>query len=366
MKKKFALLLIANTILSVFCNAQDLLNLNGGFEEATVDETSASDWTLMASDGATAVFTIVGTNAQEGKNALKAEVTALGTNTWSVQVVNENIPVEEGKMYKYSIWARSETDGATVNFTVGTPSYSELKRISGVLTTEWTKYSAVVVNTTETTLRTPSHITSTGIFYFDNSRFVETQLQSATVDKTGDTLVLQAGWNLEVNENINVTDFQVKTNKTANTVTQIVQHAKYPKNLYLVLGTHVKPKDSVWVSYTGTSIKYTTASGAPVVALGTFNKEEVTNTSAPSTNVLNDESIARVSVFPNPVGRNLTFTNSGKIINVEIYNLEGRILRSVKYDSGVQINVSDLKTGMYIAKLQLSDGSAQITKFVKR
>ncbi len=65
---------------------------------------------------------------------------------------------------------------------------------------------------------------------------------------------------------------------------------------------------------------------------------------------------------PNLVETHFTVTISGKSSVLEIYNINGKKIRSIAITGNKQIvNVSDLKSGIYIAKI-----NNKVTKFVKR
>jgi len=59
----------------------------------------------------------------------------------------------------YSIWAKAEKPGATVNFTVGNYSYSEYKAIRpATLSTVWQKFTMqFTVSGSQTYIRAPVH-----------------------------------------------------------------------------------------------------------------------------------------------------------------------------------------------------------------
>lgn len=76
---------------------------------------------------------------------------------------------------------------------------------------------------------------------------------------------------------------------------------------------------------------------------------------------------ADISVFPNPAEGLLQIsTKSGKeVIKVEILDLLGRAPLKTVFNSK-SIDIADLKTGMYYAKIQTSTGHSSICKFYKR
>jgi hypothetical protein len=117
------------------------INSNGGFEDATPGVKAAGDvagWTLLAEGAATATYEIIEGDATEGNNSLRLEVGNLGSNAWDIQAVNEPFTVVPGTEYAYSVWVKADVAGPVVNFTVGSPTYTEWGRAHQVvMTTEW-------------------------------------------------------------------------------------------------------------------------------------------------------------------------------------------------------------------------------------
>ncbi|MDZ7302537.1 MAG: carbohydrate binding domain-containing protein [candidate division KSB1 bacterium] len=130
-------LLDANTVFA------QPINPNGGFEDATPGTKTAGDvpgWTLLAEGAATATYEIIEDDVIEGKYSLRLEVGNLGSNAWDIQAVNEPFTVVPGTEYSYSVWAKADVAGPVVNFTVGSPTYTEWGRAHQiVMTTEWQK-----------------------------------------------------------------------------------------------------------------------------------------------------------------------------------------------------------------------------------
>jgi hypothetical protein len=117
------------------------INLNGGFEDATPGVKAAGDvagWTLLAEGGTTATYEIIEGDVTEGNYSLRLEIGNLGTNAWDVQAVNEPFTVVPGTEYTYSVWAKADVGGPIVNFTVGSPTFTEWGRAHQIaMTTEW-------------------------------------------------------------------------------------------------------------------------------------------------------------------------------------------------------------------------------------
>ena len=73
-------------------------------------------------------------------------------------------------------------------------------------------------------------------------------------------------------------------------------------------------------------------------------------------------SLADISISPNPTADYINIASSESIVAVNIYNTQGQKIISETTD---RINVSDLRTGLYIAKVVT--GSGEVTRtFVKK
>ena len=81
----------------------------------------------------------------------------------------------------------------------------------------------------------------------------------------------------------------------------------------------------------------------------------------------NEYATTKASLFPNPVEDRLSLQLSGNASckNVEIYGIDGRLLKS-QNDNFENIDVSDLPTGLYIAKINLNNGTMFTEKVVVR
>jgi endo-1,4-beta-xylanase len=177
----FSILLIL-TLITGIVNAQ--LVTNGSFEATdpgvyTDSLTGIDGWLLQLMDGAVADFEVVADTAQHGNHSLKIVPNTLGTNQWSIQAVADSIPVTPGGKYNYSVWAKAETAGAQVNFTVGNYSYNEYGAIRPAnLTTEWKEFTIqFTISDNQTVIRAPIHFNYAAnignAIYIDNLRIYD-------------------------------------------------------------------------------------------------------------------------------------------------------------------------------------------------
>ena len=178
----FSLLVIVLCSTSGRLSAQ--IVVNGDFESSNVGAVTGTDvtgWIIEVADTVKPkpVFEIVSDTVEQGNRALKVTVHGLGVNQWDIQIVASNIHVKPGIPYNYSMWARSQKAGATVNFTTWSAAAGEYGAIRpATLTTHWQKYSMqFTVTDTSTYIMGPVHfygIADTGnAIYIDNLQIVD-------------------------------------------------------------------------------------------------------------------------------------------------------------------------------------------------
>jgi hypothetical protein len=80
---------------------------------------------------------------------------------------------------------------------------------------------------------------------------------------------------------------------------------------------------------------------------------------------IDPSTIETTGLFPNPVQNQLNIKNSSEIKLVEIYSIDGKLIKSVTLN-GEKIDVSDLSSGFYIAKLVDHSNRSVQQKFVKQ
>jgi hypothetical protein len=170
------------------------INSNGGFEDATPGVKAAGDvagWTLLAEGGSSATYEIIEDDVKEGRYSLRLEVGNLGANPWDIQAVNEPFTVTPGTVYTYSVWAKADVAGPIVNFTVGSPTFTEWGRANQVvMTTEWQEVTfQFTAPAGASAARAPIHFAESAnapyspvAFYLDDLRIAE---QTTAVEKEG-------------------------------------------------------------------------------------------------------------------------------------------------------------------------------------
>ena len=173
------ILTVSYTVTNIYAQ----LVTNGSFENTDTGSVSGTDiegWVLEVASGLSIdpEFTIVDESVQHGNRTMEVVVHSVGSNPWDIQLVADSIPVEPGKAYRYSIWAKAETPGAQVNCTVGNYAFNEYGAIRPAnLATDWQLITfEFEITDQETFARAPIHFSlaaNTGnTIYIDNLRIV--------------------------------------------------------------------------------------------------------------------------------------------------------------------------------------------------
>ncbi|MBD8081367.1 T9SS type A sorting domain-containing protein [Chryseobacterium caseinilyticum] len=71
-----------------------------------------------------------------------------------------------------------------------------------------------------------------------------------------------------------------------------------------------------------------------------------------------------IEIYPNPVTDYIYVKGQGKILSAEVYNTAGQIIKP-NFDSE-KVDLSGLKTGSYVLKLKLNEGSEYTQKILKK
>ena len=81
------------------------------------------------------------------------------------------------------------------------------------------------------------------------------------------------------------------------------------------------------------------------------------------------KSIGKVTLYPNPVNNYLNIKSNNSIKKIQIYSLQGRLEKTFLNTNTLNtksIRVSELSSGMYLIKVEGSNGSVITTKFIKK
>ncbi len=84
---------------------------------------------------------------------------------------------------------------------------------------------------------------------------------------------------------------------------------------------------------------------------------------------INELDVSQITIYPNPANKILILSSAniaGKL-TIEIFNIEGKVLKSeaLLFKNQTTIDVSNLKRGVYLLKIENGNGNVTIKKFVK-
>ncbi|MCJ8165322.1 endo-1,4-beta-xylanase [Pontibacter sp. E15-1] len=161
MKKVILLVLLLASMGGFQAKAQNLIP-NGSFESGSGN--SFTNWWTSAGNGS-ATFTAATANVKDGSRALQVDVTALGTNPWEIQAVNDAWASKSGQSYTLTFWAKAATAGSRFKAVLQLGSaYAEK---SFTLTDTWQQYEWAFAAGADD-LQLKFQFLSTGTFYIDN------------------------------------------------------------------------------------------------------------------------------------------------------------------------------------------------------
>ena len=90
-----------------------------------------------------------------------------------------------------------------------------------------------------------------------------------------------------------------------------------------------------------------------LIAQSNFKKAEVSD-KTPTT---------EISIFPNPTNEIFKISSESKINKIEIYNLIGKKIKTIKNDKSNTFNVSDLRNGIYL--IRIFDSNNRVLKVMR-
>ncbi len=362
------------------------INPNGGFEDfplgQAAPDTTLGGWSFYSASPAVAYFEILGDGASSGYCFLSVTVTALGSNDWDIQAVNEPTYVSSNTRYLYSIWAKSDTSGPALNFTVGLPvTYTERLRMGSVaLTQDWKKYwTFFTTGATDTSVRAPIHFAlkanSTFMpiaFYIDDLQIAKVPViprhhpvtpvlaspdSAATLQGTAVTMTWQSGGDTCIYQ------CQLSTDPT---------FSSYVVNDSTVIGTSMQAKLSDKTQY------YWRVRGWNRDSVGQFSSVFTFKTGTTGVKRLGGSptSYALSQNYPNPFNPSTTIRYDipkNAYVKVTVYDILGRAVATLvdglqtanRYS--VEWNPSGLSSGIYFCRIQARsvDGSINFASVKK-
>jgi len=82
-----------------------------------------------------------------------------------------------------------------------------------------------------------------------------------------------------------------------------------------------------------------------------FTQEPFACSDMVSTSSVDLESLSEIKLFPNPTNDYFEVSSDQKIASVELYDIVGKKVLSTSYTGGKQVDVSELRNGLYVVRL---------------
>lgn len=363
--KKALLLKMLLFLSSGLIVAQTNLAINGGFEEG-ID----SVWALDKSDNSEVEYALSTDSPQEGLNCLQANITTLGENPWSVQIKNPFGPVEETKNYKATIWAKSATEGATINFTIGkaTAGYNEYGSSYNIaLTTQWQMYTvdftAEVSTTDDITLAL--HITSTATYWFDNFSVVELEkeITPAIIPSRGNTVTIEFRDQLALISDEDQLPFLVYSDEKYYEVASVKSESE-PTKITLTLVDKIEKGTKIKIEYIPGTLQ--TKAG---IELEGFIYNAVNNSTYVAPVATHSEEQKSIKVFPTVVSDILSIENPSNenIATISFYSTTGKCIKQIKQiNDSMHIDLSHIAKNTYLIIIEKSNSTTQTFQIIKK
>lgn len=147
-------------------------------------------------------------------------------------------------------------------------------------------------------------------------------------------------------------------------INEIQQDSENPKELIIALSKAVTKGDYISVSYFPGSLKATDGSIAKAFGPeGIYNPAEIVDT----TNRIHSSFATNgsVKVYPNPASDNLNIDCEFEAFKVSVFNIVGaEVYNGFTEAKSLQLDVSQLKKGMYLLKITNSNNESYIQKIV--
>ncbi len=207
------------------------LNLNGSFEQGTINTLSNWFTQVSTTGGAAGALSIDSIGAEDSLRALECVVTTPGAQVYNIQAVNDAWTAVSGKSYKISFFAKSIGGGSFRAVSQGTTYYEQLTVNP---TANWTEYDWTVTPT-ETAPQVKFQFGTAGTYFIDHVTVTDPSVSTppapavitARVDSALKNWITATvthfkgkvtGWDA-VNESINDGSGTLRNNPTPGTTT---------------------------------------------------------------------------------------------------------------------------------------------------
>jgi len=211
-------------------------------------------------------------------------------------------------------------------------------------------------------------------FLQDATNFTVTQADNVTMDVKVFAGTNRMGLTFFIDWN-NDGDFD-DTNEAFNTTTPLTGTGTTANNFPLIPATFTVPSDAVvgnlrmriktnYFPTTNNTTQLAALSSACSNVINGQSEDHILTVNAQQSLAISDiDKTGNLSVYPNPFSGILNVSDIKGVKSISINDISGREVKSLVPTR--EINLSDLKTGLYIVNLKMKDGSIKPFKVIKK
>lgn len=211
-------------------------------------------------------------------------------------------------------------------------------------------------------------------FLQDATNFTVTQADNVTMDVKVFAGTNRMGLTFFIDWN-NDGDFD-DTNEAFNTTTPLTGTGTAANNFPLIPATFTVPSNAVvgnlrmriktnYFPTTNNTTQLATLSSACSNVVNGQSEDHILTVNAQQSLAVSDiDKTENLSVYPNPFSGILNISDIKGVKSISINDISGREVKSLA--PATEINLSDLKTGLYIVNLKMNDGSIKPFKVIKK
>ncbi|MGE6397030.1 T9SS type A sorting domain-containing protein [Chryseobacterium scophthalmum] len=211
-------------------------------------------------------------------------------------------------------------------------------------------------------------------FLQDATNFTVTQADNVTMDVKVFAGTNRMGLTFFIDWN-NDGDFD-DTNEAFNTTTPLTGTGTTANNFPLIPATFTVPSDAVvgnlrmriktnYFPTTNNTTQLAALSSACSNVINGQSEDHILTVNAQQSLAVSDiDKTGNLSVYPNPFSGILNVSDIKGVKSISINDISGREVKSLV--PAREINLSDLKTGLYIVNLKMNDGSIKPFKVIKK
>ncbi|WP_404986589.1 T9SS type A sorting domain-containing protein [Chryseobacterium sp. M5] len=211
-------------------------------------------------------------------------------------------------------------------------------------------------------------------FLQDATNFTVTQADNATMDVKVFAGTNRMGLTFFIDWN-NDGDFD-DTNEAFNTTTPLTGTGTTANNFPLIPATFTVPSNAVvgnlrmriktnYFPTTNNTTQLAALSSACSNVINGQSEDHILTVNAQQSLAVSDiDKTGNLSVYPNPFSGILNISDIKGVKSISINDISGREVKSLV--PAREINLSDLKTGLYIVNLKMNDGSIKPFKVIKK